>query len=365
MQTIMLVEDDAPLLEVMRCLLEAEGYVVCPAVNGKQALDLFLSIQPNLVISDIMMPEMNGYELLESVREMQEGITVPFLFLSARTERSDVDRARSLGVDDYLFKPFEAPELINAVRARLDRRRVIELFDTKAAHLQTVIMLANVIETRDPYTAGHLERVRRLALNLAFVLNWNTEDIAILEFGAILHDIGKIVVPSQVLKKTGPLTKDEWVLMRQHPVVGAKMLEGVEGEEPGIGHRARSPGPAQNAGGSGHHGFWLGCNSGGGANRTPRTNGPVAPKVTVTRGGYSLCQKGCYPMAQLFLVKLFLALVWVWGVVSKVKRAGGRAAELPLAPPCGRRPATSFGGGGGGRRVPRVRSAPGAARQSL
>jgi putative two-component system response regulator len=228
MPTIMLVEDDAPLLEVMRCLLEAEGYTVCPAVNGKQAFDLFISTRPNLVVSDIMMPEMNGYELLESVRGLPEGVTVPFLFLSARTERSDVDRARSLGVDDYLFKPFEAPELINAVRARLDRRRVVELFDTKSAHLQTVVMLANVIETRDPYTAGHVERVRRLALNLAFVLNWNTEDIAILEFGAILHDIGKIVVPSQVLKKTGPLTKDEWVLMRQHPVVGARMLEGVD-----------------------------------------------------------------------------------------------------------------------------------------
>jgi putative two-component system response regulator len=228
MQKIMLVEDDAPLLEVMRCLLEDEGYSVHPAVNGKQAFDLFLSTRPDLVVSDIMMPEMNGYELLESVRNLPEGITVPFLFLSARTERSDVDRARSLGVDDYLFKPFEAPELINAVRARLDRRRVVELFDTRAAHLQTVIMLANVIETRDPYTAGHLERVRRLAINLAFVLNWNTEDITILEFGAILHDIGKIVVPSQVLKKTGPLTRDEWVLMRQHPVVGAKMLEGVD-----------------------------------------------------------------------------------------------------------------------------------------
>ena len=228
MQKILLVEDDAPLLDVMRYLLEAEGYEVCPAVNGKQALDLFASSQPSLIISDIMMPEMNGYELLEAIRVLPEGITVPFLFLSARTERSDVDRARSLGVDDYLFKPFEAPELINAVRARLDRRRVIELFDTRAAHLQTVIMLANVIETRDPYTAGHLERVRRLALSLAFALNWNTEDIAILEFGAILHDIGKIVVPSQVLKKTGPLTKDEWKLMRQHPEVGAKMLEGVD-----------------------------------------------------------------------------------------------------------------------------------------
>ena len=175
-----------------------------------------------------MMPEMNGYELLEAIRMMPDEITVPFLFLSARTERSDVDRARSLGVDDYLFKPFEAPELINAVRSRLERRRVIELFDTRSAHLQTVIMLANVIETHDPYTAGHLERVRRLALNLAFAMNWNTEDLAILEFGAILHDIGKIVVPSQVLKKTGPLTKEEWVLMRQHPQIGAKMLEGVD-----------------------------------------------------------------------------------------------------------------------------------------
>ena len=225
---ILLVEDDAPLLEVLQSILEAEGYEVYPAVNGKQALDLFVSTLPNLIVSDIMMPEMNGYELLEAVRVLPEGITVPFLFLSARTERSDVDRARSLGVDDYLFKPFDAPELINAVRARLDRRRVIELFDTRVAHLQTVIMLANVIETRDPYTAGHLERVRRLALNLSFALSWNTEDIAILELGAILHDIGKIVVPSQVLKKTGPLDKEEWKLMRQHPEAGAKMLEGVD-----------------------------------------------------------------------------------------------------------------------------------------
>jgi len=227
-QKILLVEDDAPLLDVMRYLLEAEGYEMCTAVNGKQALDLFVASRPSLVVSDIMMPEMNGYELIEAMRMMPDGITVPFLFLSARTERSDVDRARSLGVDDYLFKPFEAPELINAVRSRLERRRVIELFDTRAAHLQTVIMLANVIETRDPYTAGHLERVRRLALNLATALNWNTEDLAILEFGAILHDIGKIVGPSQVLKKNDPLSKEEWILMRQHPEIGAKMLEGVE-----------------------------------------------------------------------------------------------------------------------------------------
>ena len=228
MAKILLVEDDSLLLEVMKSILEAEGFEVYPASNGKQALDMFIVVHPNVVVSDIMMPEMDGYELLESVRLMPEGIIVPFLFLSARTERADVDRARSLGIDDYLFKPFEAPELINAVRSRLDRRRIVELFDTRTAHLQTVVMLANVIEARDPYTAGHLERVRRLALGLAFALNWSNEDIAILEFGAILHDIGKIVVPSQILKKTGPLDEEEWKLMRQHPLTGAKMLEGVD-----------------------------------------------------------------------------------------------------------------------------------------
>jgi HD-GYP domain-containing protein (c-di-GMP phosphodiesterase class II) len=89
-------------------------------------------------------------------------------------------------------------------------------------------MLANVIEARDPYTAGHLERVRRLALNLAFALDWENEQIVFLEFGAILHDIGKIIVPSRVLRKTGPLDEEEWKLMRQHPDAGAKMLEGVD-----------------------------------------------------------------------------------------------------------------------------------------
>ncbi len=228
MSKILLVEDDALLLDVIQNILEAEGFEIAPAVNGKQALAYFSGNKPDLIVSDIMMPEMDGFELLESVRMLPNGVTVPFLFLSARTERADVSRARMLGVDDYLFKPFDAQELVDAVRSRLDRRRMVELFDTRSAHLQTVIMLANVIEARDPYTAGHLERVRRLALNLAFALDWKNEEIVILEFGAILHDIGKIIVPSRVLKKTGPLDEDEWKLMRQHPDVGAKMLEGVD-----------------------------------------------------------------------------------------------------------------------------------------
>jgi putative two-component system response regulator len=234
MTKVLLVEDDALLLDVMRNILEMEGYQVIVAADGLAAYQAFLHVQPDIVVSDIMMPNLDGYGLLEKVRQLPQGATVPFLFLSARTERADVSRARELGADDYLFKPFDATELIRAVRARLDRRRILELFDTRAAHLQTVIMLANAIEARDPYTAGHIERVRRLAVGLAFALNWSMEEIAVLEFGAILHDIGKLVVPSKVLRKTGPLDEEEWKLMRRHPEEGARMLEGVDHLRPAM-----------------------------------------------------------------------------------------------------------------------------------
>lgn len=228
MEKILLVEDDPFLLDVMNSILATEGYEVYPASQGRLALDLFVMTNPNLIISDIMMPNMDGFELLRTIRSMPQGITVPFLFLSARTERADVIHARELGVDDYLFKPFDSVELVQAVRNRLDRRRVVELFDARAAHLQTVSMLANVIETRDPYTAGHVERVSRLSENLAMALNWTEEDIAILEIGANMHDVGKITVPKSLLKKTGPLTEKEWGVMRLHPQAGAKMLEGID-----------------------------------------------------------------------------------------------------------------------------------------
>ena len=234
MTKILVAEDDALLRDVIYNILVLEGYEVFSTVNGRQALDLFVSVKPDLIVSDIMMPVMDGFELLEEVRALPQGVTMPFLFLTARTERTDVKKARALGVDDYLFKPFDAWELIEAVRARLDRRKAVELFDTRAAHLQTVVMLGNVIEARDPYTAGHVDRVRRLALSLGFALNWNAEAIAILEFGAVLHDIGKIMVPRSVLTKAGPLDDEEWDLMRQHPQVGVHMLEGVDHLRPAI-----------------------------------------------------------------------------------------------------------------------------------
>jgi putative two-component system response regulator len=210
-----------------KMILEFAGYEVQAASNGVEALQTMDAFSPDLIVSDISMPEMDGYALLEAVRARLQGIGLPFLFVSARSQRSDVTRARRLGVDDYLFKPFEAQELLEAVRIRLERRRAVRLLDTREAHIQTVIMLANVIEARDPYTRGHVERVRDYALALAHALDWSAEAMSVLEFGAILHDIGKIIVPAEIIKKAAPLTTGEQAVMRQHVEAGAQMLKDV------------------------------------------------------------------------------------------------------------------------------------------
>jgi HD-GYP domain-containing protein (c-di-GMP phosphodiesterase class II) len=114
------------------------------------------------------------------------------------------------------------------VRAKLARRRAVERFDTYAAHLQTVQMLANVVEARDRYTRGHVERVQQLALELARALRWSEEALAVLEFGALLHDLGKILVPEAILNKPGRLLPAEWAVLRRHPEDGAHMLAGVD-----------------------------------------------------------------------------------------------------------------------------------------
>jgi putative two-component system response regulator len=231
---ILIVEDDTSLLEGMALILEDAGYQVTTAHNGKQGLERFRLQTPDLVISDVMMDEMDGFHMLDEMRKERAGSPLPFLFVSARSSRADMDTARRLGADDFLPKPFGAQELINAARARLDRWRVVHLAGTREAHLQTVILLAKAVEARDLYTGRHVERVRRYALALARELKWDDEALAVLDFGSLLHDLGKLSIPDALLNKNGPLTEDEWQLMRRHTDNGARMLAQVEHLRPAI-----------------------------------------------------------------------------------------------------------------------------------
>lgn len=124
---ILVVEDDINLLEGIRTVLELEGYTVLIAENGDQALNVLQSDAdlPELVVSDIMMPVMDGIQLLKEMRKVPAWVTIPFIFLTARSEKADIQRGKQLGVDDYLIKPFDAVDLLVAVQARLDRHRAL------------------------------------------------------------------------------------------------------------------------------------------------------------------------------------------------------------------------------------------------
>jgi putative two-component system response regulator len=225
--SLLVVEDDPAMLVALRDILEGAGYKVRTAANGEAALESFSSEEPSLILSDISMPVMDGIELFERVRKRPNGAAIPFIFLTARGTREDIFAGKSLGADDYITKPVTSQELLAAVQARLNRTDELMVAQLKAAYKASLLALANAIEARDHYTRDHVERVSAYAQAMADQLGWEQGRIAALEFGAILHDIGKIAVREAVLCKTGPLKRDEWQEMREHPIVGARMIEGI------------------------------------------------------------------------------------------------------------------------------------------
>jgi len=227
MTKILIAEDDNTLRAMISAILELSGFEVFSYPNGRLALNAFPTIAPDLIVSDIGMPGLDGFGLLEGVRQYSSGSVVPFVFLSAHSEQEDINSARRMGVDDFIFKPFEPDDLIDAVNTRIERRRMAELFDTHQAHLQTITLLANIIEARDLYTRGHVERVRELALELGRGLGWSLSAVSVLEYGALLHDIGKIAIPESVLNKPALLTPEEHEIIQSHTLAGARIIEGV------------------------------------------------------------------------------------------------------------------------------------------
>jgi putative two-component system response regulator len=197
---------------------------VVTAANGTKALEYLSMIQPDLIVSDIMMPGMDGFALLEQIHTHPDWITIPFLFLTALNDPESIQRGRELGVDDYLTKPFSPGGLAQAVRARLDRSRELEKAHNLEANLRMVLVMANAIEARDAYTGGHVERVAEYARDLARALGWSESQVKAVCMAAILHDIGKISVPDSILNKPTGLDPEEWEIIRSHPLRGCEIL---------------------------------------------------------------------------------------------------------------------------------------------
>jgi putative two-component system response regulator len=227
-ETLLIVEDNLATLEALHDIFAAEGYSILKAEDGFQALSELSTHTPDLILTDISMPGMDGYELIRKVRAQPEWVDIPVIFLTARGEMQDKLAGLALGVEDYIVKSPRSSDVVTAVRARLERSQQLRNAQLRRAFEASLASLANAIDMRDPYSPGHAERVARYAQMLASELGWHGRIMEVLFFGAILHDIGKLLVKEHVLLKPTALSAEEWEEIREHPVTGAEMVRQIE-----------------------------------------------------------------------------------------------------------------------------------------
>ena len=231
---VLVLEDDLALASIMCELLIGEGVKAKSVPSITRGITELRLFSPTVIVVDLRLADGNGLDFVEYVRQQEKGRAIPIVAVSAIADKETIAIARRKGVDEYLVKPFDPAELIAIVRNHIQRQKAVERLATREAHIQTVLMLANTIEARSRYTRGHSERVRRYALMLGKALGWSEEELTFLEFGALLHDIGKIQIPTEILEKPAPLTPEEKALVERHPVEGAKILRGVEHLKPAV-----------------------------------------------------------------------------------------------------------------------------------
>ena len=227
MTRILVTDDDSVVREVISEMLIAAGYEVVTAGTAAEALELFVDQRIGLVVSDIMMPDISGLELLDAMRLHRPSL--PILLVTGANTRDNLTEALTRGADGLVAKPFTRAELCEAVEKALDRagRSERDLRERLLAPTLTSA-LANAIEAREEGMRGHCERLTVLAMRLGLAFGLREEEIETLRLGALLHDIGKIGIPDSVLRKAAPLTPEETELMRTHAVIGDNILEPID-----------------------------------------------------------------------------------------------------------------------------------------
>ena len=219
--TRVLVVDDVPqnrtLLERM---LTAEGYSVTAAADGAMALRMVEAESPDLIVSDIDMPNLNGIEFCRRVKENPATRLVPFILITGLADRANRIAGIEAGADDFLGKPFDSQELKARVRSLLRLKRYTDELDSAES---VILSLALTVEARDPYTRGHCQRLAAYSLLIGERIGASDEQLSALNRGGYLHDVGKIGVPDAVLFKPSGLTPEEYDVLKRHTVIGDRL----------------------------------------------------------------------------------------------------------------------------------------------
>jgi len=234
---VLVVDDHAASRMTAVALLGMEGYEVIEADSGSTAIELINQRQLDLILLDVMMPGMDGFEVCQILKQNEHTRLIPLIFITALNDRRSRIRGIEAGADDFITKPFDRVELAARVKSLVRQKRLNEDLDHAE---QALFSIAGAIESRDPNTGDHCERLVRLGKAFGEYLNFSRTQIRDLMWGGYLHDIGKVGIPDAVLLKQGKLTDEEWVVMRQHVLIGEKIcqpLRSMRGVIPIIRHQ--------------------------------------------------------------------------------------------------------------------------------
>ncbi|HEY6443130.1 MAG TPA: HD domain-containing phosphohydrolase [Candidatus Acidoferrales bacterium] len=247
-EKILVVDDEEAIREVISTLLDAQGFQCTTCVNGRVGLETFRKDSYDLVLSDIVMPEMDGLKLLAELRMADPD--VPAIMVTAMHDISIALEAIRAGAYDYILKPFEKDQLYLSVRRALEHRRLvlenrtyqsdleqlvaertrqlsIALQDLEQSYDYTLEALGGALDAKDAETEGHCQRVTAFTITIAKAMGVDNSLLRQIARGAFLHDIGKMGVPDQILRKPGPLTTEEREIMRRHCDIGFAVLERI------------------------------------------------------------------------------------------------------------------------------------------
>jgi putative two-component system response regulator len=219
---ILVVDDNPNVALLLRELLAAEGYLVETAGDGIEALERVAASVPDLILLDLDMPRLDGFEVCRQIKSSPATRFIPVVIVTAQAAFQTKLQAWETGADDFLTKPFQRVEVLARCRCLLRVKALIEERDCAEA---VVFALARAVEAKSSYTHGHSERVKGLALRLAGGVGVPEDQWDLLAKGALLHDIGKISTPDAILNKPGPLTAEEFAVVKDHTWQGAHIVE--------------------------------------------------------------------------------------------------------------------------------------------
>jgi putative two-component system response regulator len=219
---VLVVDDNREVRAVMHELLSTRGYHVVAVPNVAAAEAEIFRQAPDIVLSDVVMPGKSGYEFCHELKKDPATRLIPFVLITGLSDRESRLRGIEAGADDFLNKPIFAEEMFARLKSLLTLKEFTDELETAESVICT---LGLSVESRDPYTEGHCERLALHAVALGRHLGLDEESIVALRRGGYLHDLGKIAVPDEILKKGADLTPAEWEIMKRHPLTGENICK--------------------------------------------------------------------------------------------------------------------------------------------